>query len=345
MSQQIVNRSSGPIDPMVRSRPLPKHSLLIGFGVVAIALLAFVSSSAPVFYGHMIVMTLIYAALATSWNIIGGFAGQLSLGHAAFFGLGAYTSSILFVDFGISPWIGLLIALLGGATLGLLIGIPTFRLRGPYFALATLALGIILLNVAVHFRELTGGHVGISLPPTEGWGTMTFLNRWQYVVIAGGYLLVCLLISGIILSNRFGYQLAAVREDEEAARALGVNATRVKLLAGTLSGGLAAGIGTIYAQYILFLTPDSVLGTAVSIEIIVLAIVGGSGKLYGPLLGAVLLIPAGQLVLREFGGALPGLHTLVYGVIVIIVILLFPRGIWGMLTDTAALINRRRKHS
>lgn len=298
-----------------------------------------------VFVSHLIVMTLIYASLASAWNIIGGFGGQLSLGHAGFFGLGAYTSSLLYVDHEVSPWLGMPAGMVLGGVVALAIGIPTFRLRGPYYALATLALGMILFNLTVHFRDLTHGHTGLSIPFRPGFGTMTFVDRWPYILIAAGYLLLTVGVSAAIARARLGYQLAAVREDEQAARALGVDATRVKLIAATISGALAAGVGAVYSQYILFLTPESVLGIAVSIEIVVLVIVGGSGVVRGPILGALLLVPAGEIILKNFGGALPGLHTLVYGLVVIAVVLAAPRGLDGLLralTTRSTLLRRSR---
>jgi branched-chain amino acid transport system permease protein len=299
-----------------------------------LALLVGITATSELFYGHLIVITMVFAALATAWNIVGGFAGQLSLGHAGFFGVGAYTSSILFVDHGISPWIGLILGMVFAGLIALLIGIPTFRLHGPYFALATLAMGAILLNMAVNFRELTGGEGGLSIPFDPGWANMTFADRWPYAIIMGAFLLICLGVSFLIANTRLGYQLAAVREDEEAARALGVNSARVKLIAGTVSGLLAGGVGAIYAQYILFINPESVFGINVSIQIIVLAVVGGTGVVLGPLIGAVILVPASQFILRDFGGDLPGLHTLVYGIVVIAVVLFAPRGVHGLIRST-----------
>lgn len=314
---------------------------LVVLTLCIVALVPIVATGS-VMIGNLVLFTLIYAALASSWNIVGGFAGQLSLGHAGFFGLGAYASSLLYLNWSISPWIGLIIAILAGALVGFLIGLPTFRLRGAYYALATLALGIILYEIAIHFGDLTQGHRGLSLPPNPSLANMTFFDRWPYVIIIGGYLIVCVVVAVWISSTRLGFQLAAVREDEDAARALGVNTTRVKLIAGTISAGLAAGVGTLYAQYMLFITPDSVLGVMVSIEIIVLAIVGGSGRVYGPLLGALLLVPASQMILREFGGALPGLHLLIYGVVVVVVILVFPRGLAGLWGSVQRRLTRKR---
>lgn len=326
------------LQAFVRHRRL----LLWILAVPLLALLVQITAVGDFFYGQLIIITMVFAALATAWNIVGGFAGQLSLGHAGFFGVGAYASSILYVDYGISPWIGLVVALVAGALLALLIGIPTFRLRGPYFALATLALGAILLSMSVNLREVTGGEGGLSIPFEPSLANMTFADRWPYTIIAGVYLLVCVGVSSIIAGTRLGYQLSAVREDEDAARALGVNATRVKLISGTVSGALAAGAGVIYAQYILFINPESVLGIAVSIQIIVLAVVGGSGVILGPLIGAVILVPASQVLLRDFGGELPGLHTLLYGVVVIVVILLAPNGVHGFLRSAVARLTSVR---
>ena len=317
---------------------------IVGALAVLVALLAVLTSAGTdLFYGHMIVITLVYAALATAWNVVGGFAGQLSLGHAGFFGIGAYTSSVLYVDHGISPWIGMLLALVLGGLVALAVGIPTFRLRGPYFALATLALGTILLDLSINFRSLTRGEGGLSIPFEPSWANMTFYAQWPYAIIASAYLLICLAVSARIAGSRLGYQLAAVREDEEASRALGVDTTRVKLIAGTVSGALAAGAGVIYAQYVLFINPDSVLGVAVSVQIIVLAVVGGTGVVLGPVLGAVVLVPVSELLLKHFGGALPGLQTLVYGVVVIVVILFSPRGLHGLLRAAVTRAGRGRQ--
>lgn len=310
--------------------------------IPVLLLLMLVSARAELFYGNLIVITMMFAALATAWNIVGGFAGQLSLGHAAFFGIGAYASSILYVEHGISPWFGMVVGMLLGAVAALLVGVPTFRLHGPYFALATLALGVIMLNLSVNLRSLTGGEGGLSVPFEPGWANMTFTDRWPYALIIGVYLLLCLGVNQAVASSRLGYQLAAVREDQEAARALGVNASRVKLLAGTLSGLLAGGVGAIYAQYILFINPSSVFGIDVSIQIIVLAVVGGTGVVLGPLLGAIILVPASQFILRDFGGSLPGVHTLLYGIVVIIVVLFAPRGVHGVLKSGAARLSGGR---
>ncbi|WP_164737288.1 branched-chain amino acid ABC transporter permease [Georgenia sp. SYP-B2076] len=312
--------------------------------VVIAALLGVLTVAAaqlPSMWGHMIVMTLIWAGLATAWNVVGGFAGQISLGHAGFFGVGAYASTLLYVDYGISPWFGLLVAIVLGAALAWAIGIPSFRLRGPYFALSTLAFGLIVFHLSVHLRDLTYGQVGVPVPYDPSFGNMIFPDRWQYVILAGLFLVLCLAVSQAIARSRMGYRLAAVRDDEDAARALGVNTSRVKLVAAIFSGGMAAGVGTIYSQYILFLSPDSVFGIAVSIEALALAVVGGAGFVFGPLVGAAVLVPVSHIVLARFGGDAPGVHTLVYSAVLIFVVLLVPGGLWSLVERVKLRVRAR----
>jgi branched-chain amino acid transport system permease protein len=307
------------------------RALLWGGAIVALLLLALVAAQSPS-WGDLITMTLIWAGLATGWNVVGGFAGQISLGHAGFFGIGAYTSTLLYVNFGVSPWIGIVAAVLIAAGTSWLVGIPSFRFRGPYFALATLAIGLILFNLSITLRNVTLGQAGISVPYDAGFANMIFPETWHYVLLAGGFLLLCIAVTTMIARTRLGYELAAIRDDETAARALGVNAARSKLIAAVISGGIAGGVGTIYSQYILFVTPDSVFGFNISVEALALAVVGGAGTVLGPLLGAIVLVPASQLLLDRFGGETPGLTTALYGSVLIVVVLLIPSGIHGIIT-------------
>lgn len=317
-----INSEAGSL----RSEFTPPAIILALTAVLTI--IAFFSSDST---SHILVMTLIWASAATAWNIVGGFAGQISLGHAAFFGVGAYANAILFVNYGVSPWIGMIVGMVAGGVLSLLIGIPAFRLRGPYFALATLAAGMIMFYLSVELQDLTRGHVGMPIPYEPGLANMIFENRWSYVVLAGAFLALCVFVSAYILRRKLGYQLAAVRDDEDAARALGVNAMRVKLIAATVSGVLVGGLGTIYGQYILYVSPNSAFGIEFSIEVLALAVVGGAGFIYGPLVGAALLVPLSNLILDQFGGGVPGLHTLIYGIVLILVVLFAPKGLWGFI--------------
>ena len=320
-----------------------KQVLIWGITVGIILILGFISSKQNYFIGHMIIMTLIWAALASAWNIVGGMAGQLSLGHMGFFGIGAYTSTILYTKSGISPWLGLLVGIILGGLVALLIGIPTFRLEGSYYSLATLALGLSLFQLSYKFSGVTGGATGLPIPFEASLKNMTFSELWQYAILAGGYLIIVLAICAFISATKLGFQLAAVREDAQAAQAIGVNSMRAKLIAGTISGGLAAGVGTIYAQYILFVEPHSALGVNIAIQAVVLSVVGGIGYVYGPTLGALVLIPLSQIILKNFGGSAPSLHILIYGAVVILVALLAPKGFLGIFRQISNRISKRSK--
>lgn len=322
---------------------MKKHILIWGSAVGIILLLSFITYKQNFFTGHLIIMTIIWAALASSWNIVGGMAGQLSLGHMGFFGIGSYASTILYVNSGISPWLGLIIGVFLGGLVALLIGIPTFRLEGSYYSLATLALGLSLYQLSYKFSGLTNGAQGISVPFKPAFVNMTFSSLWEYVLLAGSYLIIVLGICSYISATKLGFQLAAVREDSLAAQAIGVNSTRVKLIAGTISGGLAAGVGTIYAQYILFIEPHSALGVNIAIQAVVLSVVGGIGYVFGPTLGAIVLIPLSQLTLKHFGGSAPSLHILIYGAVVILVALLAPKGFLGIIQKIINPISKRLK--
>lgn len=322
---------------------IKKQILIWGFAVGIILLLSFISSTQNYFISHLIIVTIIWAALASAWNIVGGMAGQLSLGHMGFFGIGSYTSTILYVKSGISPWLGLLVGIFLGGLVGLLIGIPTFRLEGSYYSLATLALGLSLYQLSYKFSGITGGATGLSIPFKPSFMNMTFSSLWHYIILAGGYLIVVLGICSYISATKLGFQLAAVREDPQAAQAIGVNSMRVKLIAGTISGGLAAGVGTIYAQYILYIEPHSALGVNIAIQAVVLSVVGGIGYVFGPTLGAIVLIPLSQLILKYFGGSAPSLHILIYGAVVILVALLVPKGFLGIFRQLLNRISKRSK--
>jgi branched-chain amino acid transport system permease protein len=311
--------------------------------VSVLFLITLISSRQGYFVGHLIILTIISAALASAWNIVGGMAGQLSLGHMAFFGIGAYTSTLLDTKMEISPWFGLILGVLLSSLVAFLVGIPTFRLEGSYYALATLALGLSLYQLSVKFVSITNGAQGIAIPFKDSFANMSFSALWQYVLLAGGYLIIVLGVCSYIAATKLGFQLAAVREDAQAAQAIGVNTMRVKLIAGTISGGLAAGIGSIYAQYILFIDPHSALGVNIAIQAVVLSVVGGVGFVFGPTLGALALIPISQIILKNFGASAPSLHILIYGAVTILVALVAPKGIIGVLRQISSRISNRSK--
>lgn len=278
---------------------------------------------------RVLTTALLFAAAAQAWNIVGGLANRLSLGHAAFFGIGAYCSTLLLVRFGLSPWIGMLASAALGAGAALLIGLPTLRLQGHYFALATLAFGEVMRVLANTWTGLTGGPVGLSVPfGPDSLALLRFKSTPPYYWAALGLLALCTAAFLGVRHSALGYRLMAVREDEAAARAIGVDATRAKLLAATLSGALTAMVGTLYAQFSYFFDPDTVFGiTPVSVRIALICIVGGIGSPFGPILGALFVIPMEEAANVLFGDRAAGLAPLSYAVVLIAVVVTEPRGL------------------
>src|SRR6185369_532582 len=234
---------------------------------------------------HVLILILLYVALGSAWNILGGFAGQLSLGHAAFFGIGAYTASIIASKSELSPWWAMVIGPVVVLPVALAVGWVCFRLRGPYFTLATIAVGEMVRLVALNWRELTGGAVGVVIRPSVFSGTSKI--PYYYVILAIAALTVALCRA--ISRRKIGYFFMAIREDEETAESIGINTTRYKLAALALSAALTAIAGAFYANYFLFVDPTIVLPLALSVEIVLIAIIGGLGSVEGPVMGAVLL--------------------------------------------------------
>ncbi|NLB53517.1 MAG: branched-chain amino acid ABC transporter permease [Syntrophomonadaceae bacterium] len=303
--------------------------------IAAVAIMAMLvpASAGNAFIQNMIIMMLLWAGLASAWNIIGGYAGQLSLGHAGFFGIGAYTVVLLAVKLEVSPWLGLIAAVFLAVVAAVIIGWPCFRLQGPFFALATVAVGEVLRILAINFSDLTYGTNGISVKMEFGLGFMLFREKWAYGIMAIAFLALVLYAVKKLEKSRLGYYLVAIREDQDAARSLGVKASRAKLTAYMISAAFTAIGGVIYAQYILYIDPDSVFASALSMQMVLMTIVGGMGTLWGPVLGAVLMVPLDQFIRAYFGGSVHGLHMVIYAVILILVILVIPRGIGPTLSD------------
>jgi branched-chain amino acid transport system permease protein len=278
---------------------------------------------------RVLAFTLLFAAMAQAWNVVGGLANQISLGHAAFFGIGAYTSTILLVNFGLSPWLGLLAGGALGALAALVIAIPTMRLQGHYFALATLAFGEVMRVIANVWSSVTGGPVGLSVPfLPESLGMLTFKSTLPYVYIL---LLALILVTAVFEAIRrgaMGYRLRAIKENQDAAEVIGIDTTRVKLQAAVISGGLMAMLGTLYAQVAVFFDPDTVFGVAsISVRVALIAIIGGVGTAVGPIIGAFFIVPLEEFANELLSARGAGLSQLAYGVILIAVILWRPRGL------------------
>ncbi len=281
---------------------------------------------------RILCLALLFAAMAQAWNIVAGLANQMSLGHAAFFGIGAYTSTLLLIQFGLSPWLGMVAGGILGGVAALVISVPTMRLKGHYFALATLAFGEVMRVIANSWGSLTGGPVGISVPFSQpSLALFQFKETRPYYWLMLGALVVVTVIFVAIQRSRLGYRLRAIKENVDAAEVIGVDTTRTKIIAAVISGSLTAMLGTFYAQFQFFFDPDTVFGVAsISVRIAMIAIVGGIGTAVGPILGAFFIIPMEELANQAFSDKAAGLSQLVFGTLLVIVILVEPRGFVAM---------------
>lgn len=291
---------------------------------LAIGFLPFILKSD--YHKDCLVLTLLWAGVAMGWNILGGYAGQLSIGHAAFFGMGAYVSTLLYMNYGLSPWIGMLIGGLIVVVFAGFVGLITLRLRGPFFVLATIAYAEVMRISAISWRSLTRGSFGIFIPSNLGFWNMTWRGKDAYIWLTLVYMLLVYIVCRTIESRKFGYYLVALRENNAAALALGIDTTKMKVLATLISAFITAIGGSIYAQYMMFVEPSTVFGIMWSVQIALIAIVGGLGIAGGPILGAFLLIPLSTF----FKGALTkysGLSGLVYGFVLIVVIFFIREGL------------------
>jgi branched-chain amino acid transport system permease protein len=302
--------------------------LLMLFGLLSLAPLAVASD----FWLNLIIMTLYASLLGQAWNILGGYGGQFSFGHAAFFGTGAYTVAVLQVSAGLSPWAGLVAGAVLAMAVAAFIGFTTFRygLRGSYFALVTLAFAEVL-RILANSVPFTGAGVGILIPLQPGAANLQFASKDGFFWLLLAITFAAFLTVWWIGNSRFGARLMAVRDNEDAARALGVDPFRIKMSAIILSGLFSGLAGVFYAQYFLYLDPSIAYGPAVSVESLLVPIIGGMGTLFGPLAGAAALHGLSEIT-RELTGGLPGASLVLYGVLLVIVVLFAPRGLAGLLS-------------
>ncbi len=283
---------------------------------------------------QVFIWVLFFAYLSAAWNLIGGFAGQYSIGHAGLLGIGAYTSSLLYVHAGLSPWLGMLVGGVVAAAAGGLIGYPCFRLRGAFFSLVTIAFAE-MLRVGT---ELTDSVFGIEvngvsglLLPVRGHdpAAFQFVDKRFYYYVMLALLLVVLAVGWAVKRSRLGYYLAAIGDDEDAVASLGINPAMMKLLAMLLSAFFTAIAGTFYAQFILFITPTRTMGLDFSVQMVIMAVLGGMGTVLGPVYGALILVPIAEVTRAVWGGGLQGVHLIVYGALLMAVILYAPQGVEG----------------
>ncbi|MEL7638460.1 MAG: branched-chain amino acid ABC transporter permease [Solidesulfovibrio sp.] len=325
------------------SRKQLDTSLLTLAALVAFGLPLVVTSPT---YLQILILLFFYAYLTTAWNLVGGFAGVLPLGHSVFVGIGAYTSTILTLQYGVSPWIGMLLGGVLAAVVGVVIGLPTFRMRGAYFCLCTIAFAegirVMVENIDYLGPLHVNGPRGLLIPLKEAsFWHYQFMSKLPYYYIILVMLLVVLALTWFISRSKIGYYLAAGGEEPEAAAALGVNVANCKLLAMALSCFFTALAGTFYAQLMLYFYPKGLMGLDLSFEIAFIALIGGRGTIAGPVIGALVLRPLNEFTRIYLSDMLPGLHLVIFGLILILVMLYKPQGLTAPLAAAYDRLARR----
>jgi branched-chain amino acid transport system permease protein len=306
-----------------------RHALALGFfGAAALTPLVIHDG----FFLDSLILILMWGAVSGAWNVAGGYAGQVSLGHSAFFGIGAYSAALMATRLHASPWLGMLAGAVVATAAGLVIGYLSNRLKGPYFALATIAFSQVLLIVASRWRAFTAGSEGVPVPFRPGFWTLGFASKVSWV-----YLVLCLalaiyLVQVYLERSRIGYQLAGVREDEDAAQALGIPSRRLKVRAIAASAALTSVCGTLWAQYVGFVDPFYVFSVDLSVRFALNAIIGGVGTAMGPFVGSLLITSLEtslRAVFSDIRGGLVGIYLIIYGCLLIVVVRLIPQGLVG----------------
>ncbi len=283
------------------------------------------------FLCHLLIMIMMYATMSIGWNVIGGYAGQVSFGNAAFFGLGAYTTAILLVNYNINPWLGMLVGCVLSVCLAIIVGYPCFRLRGHYFAIATIAVGEIMGLIFTNW-DYVGAAVGIYLPiMEESFANFEFHSSkipYYYIILA--MLLFSIAVSYAVEESRLGYYLRAIKDDSDGARSLGIDIQKYKMIAFSISAILTSICGTFYAQYVLYIHPSSTMDLMMSIHLCIIVLIGGTGKLLGPVLGAFVFIPLMELTRVYLGSEGQGIDMILYSLLVIIIAIWRPQGLWAL---------------
>jgi branched-chain amino acid transport system permease protein len=311
----------------------------LGLGAVALGLVLLPQVVTNPFAVDIFIRVLLFAFIGVAWNLLGGYAKQLSLGHAAFFGLGAYTSTLLLIRYGVSPWVGIVAGGIVAMLASLPIGALCFRLRGPYFAIATIGVAQVLMLLFLKFRHFAWGAEGTTIPNLGNapW-MMQFAAKAGYYYLALALLAIGLAITSWVERSWMGYYLVAIGEDQDAAEAVGIDVPRIKRDMYMISAFLTGLAGTFYVQYIYFIDPTTAFNFNVSVEAALVAIVGGVGTLWGPVVGTVLLEPTSALVQSWLGSAHGGVQLTLYAVILMAVILWQPTGLLGVLASASARI-------
>lgn len=290
------------------------------------------------YFTHIMIMVVFTAYLGVAWNILGGFAGQMSMGHGVFLGLGAYMSTLLYVRLGVNPWIAMFASALACAVVAALIGYLLFRLRDAFFALSTMALLKVVTLLVVYFRGITNGNIGISLPMREGFEYMMFREKTGYFYMALALLAVGTVAAHKIRYSRLGLNLLAVRDDHDAAESMGVDSHMAKVTALAISAALVSIGGSFYTHYVLYIDPQSIFDPKLSLQMALVSILGGLGTVTGPIVGAILMVPVDAMLRAWFGGQVAGLNLVIYGLLIMAVVRFVPEGI------VPRVMSRRKRH-
>ena len=323
----------------VAQRPAPAGSIpslnrtmLLLVGGLTLALLPVALLAQDRFWLNILVYTYLFAGLSVAWNIIAGFGGQFSLGHGVFFAIGAYMTARLYLVWGVSPWLGLIPGALVCGLIGPLVFWPTFRLKGSFFAIATLAFNEVAFVMANYLEVVTGGPRGLQIPFKASLGNMIFAHPLSYALLMFAFMAVCVSVAVWIRRSRLGYYLLAVREDEDAARAAGIDVAGVKLRGTGISAALSGIGGGLFVMYVRTIDPPTLFSlTDVGFKFALLALIGGIGTIIGPVLGAFLIIPAESWLRAELGGGMPGMHLAILGGLMLVAALFMRRGLVGLL--------------
>jgi len=316
-----------------------RRGAFLFFGLAALIPLAVRDA----YFLDSLVLILLWGALSAAWNVAGGYAGQVSIGHASFFGIGAYSAALMVTRFGLGPWLGMLVGVVLSIGAGFIIGFLSNRLKGPYFALSTIAFSQVLLIGVSRWRGFTSGGEGIPVPFRPGFATLGLGHvGWVYMALAMA--LVCFAVQVYLERSRIGYQLAGVREDEDAAEALGIATRRLKVAAITLSAALTSIGGSLWAQYVGFVDPTYVFSVDLSVRFALNTIIGGMGTALGPFLGSILITSLETYLRATFAGVkagFTGIYLIIYGTALILVVRFVPEGLAGITTR----LRMRRAHA
>ena len=301
-------------------------SVICGLIVLLFALPLFDLNS---FYLHLFIMIFMHAVMAQSWNVIAGFSGQISLGHGAFFGIGAYATSFFYMQYGVTPWVSIFFGMFISGVFAVLIGIPMLRLSGHYFAIATLLIGI-SFQVVFQRWDLVGAASGlwVTMTPEDSWIAIQFhSSKVPYYYIFLIFFLISFFAVWVLSRSKLGYRLRAVRDDPQAALSLCINVSNYKIIAYVISAMIMAPMGSLFAQYILIIDPDRVFNIEISIIVLLITVLGGIGNVWGPIIGASILIPISEYSRIYLGGTGGAVDLILYGLILMIICVFRPNGL------------------